>query len=178
MKFEEFYKNDCLSALQKELGDVNFMEVPRLQKVVVSSCSKEATQDAKILDKISNELALITGQKPMITRAKKSIASFKLREGMPLGCKVTLRGKQMYEFLSRLINVALPRTRDFKGISSKGFDGHGNYTLGITEQIIFPEINYDKVDKIRGFNITIVTTAKNDDGGRALLKKLGAPFQS
>src|SRR3989338_5281678 len=176
MNFEKYYKTECLPTLQKELGGLNSMRVPRLEKVIVSSCLKEATQDAKVLDRAAEELALITGQRPLITRAKKSIATFKLREGMPLGCKITLRGKRMYEFLSRLINVALPRTRDFRGISPKGFDGRGNYTLGITEQIIFPEINYDKVDKIRGFNVTIVTTAKNDEEGRALLKKIGIPF--
>jgi large subunit ribosomal protein L5 len=178
MKFEEFYKKECLPALQKEMGDVNVMRVPKLDKVIVSSCLKEAVQDSKILDKAADELAIITGQKPMITRAKKSIAAFKLREGMPIGCKVTLRGKNMYEFLSRLINIAFPRTRDFSGISGKGFDGRGNYTVGIKEQIIFPEIQYDKIDKIRGFNVTIVTTAQSDDEGRTLLKKIGMPFKN
>ena len=177
MRFEKFYKEECLEGLKKELGLSNFMEVPRLGKVIVSSCSSEATQDSKVLDRVSDELAVITGQKPAITRAKKSIATFKLREGMPLGCKVTLRGKQMYEFLFRLINIAFPRTRDFSGISPKGFDGHGNYTVGIREQIIFPEINYDKIDKTRGFNVTITTTAQTDDEGRALLKKIGMPFR-
>jgi len=177
MRFEEFYKKECLPALQKDLNYLNPMQVPRLEKVIVSSCLGEATQDSKILDRAGDEVGIITGQRPMVTRAKKSIAVFKLREGMPLGLKVTLRGRRMYEFLSRLINVALPRTRDFRGVSNKGFDGRGNYTLGIREQIIFPEINYDKIDKIRGFNVTIVTTARNDEEGKALLKKIGMPFR-
>ena len=161
----------------QELGIKNPMQLPRLEKVVVSSSPNGVTQDSKMLDRVVEELAQITGQKPSITLAKKSIANFKLREGMPIGCRVVLRKKKMFEFLNRLINVALPRTRDFRGVSPKGFDGRGNYTLGITEQIIFPEINYEKIDKIRGMNVTVVTTAKTDNEARALLKMLGMPFR-
>lgn len=177
MHFEENYKKKYLPQVMKELGIKNRMRAPRLEKVVVSSCLKEATQDSKVLEKAVEEIAIITGQKPVLTRARKSIANFKLRQGVAIGCRVVLRRKKMFEFLSRLINVALPRTRDFRGISPKGFDGRGNYTLGITEQIIFPEIQYDKVDKVRGMNVTIVTTARNDEEGRMLLKVLGMPFR-
>ncbi len=152
-------------------------EVPRVQKVVVSSCMKEATQDQKVLEKAVEELTLITGQKAVVTKAKKSIANFKLRKGMSIGCCVTLRKQLMYEFLNRFFNIVLPRFRDFRGVSPKGFDGRGNYTLGVREQIVFPEINYDKIDRIRGMNITIVTSAKTDDEGRALLKQMGMPFR-
>jgi len=172
----EKYKTEVVPALIEEFAFGNPMEVPRLAKVVVNMGLGEAVQQPKIIEAATNELATITGQKPVVTRARKSIATFKLREGMPIGAKVTLRGARMYEFLERLIYIALPRVRDFKGVSDKAFDGHGNYSLGIREQIIFPEIEYDKVDKIRGMNITIVTTAETDDHARALLRNLGMPF--
>lgn len=175
MTFEAYYNKKRLE-LGKELGIKNPMRIPRLVKVVVSSCVKEATQDSKVIDKVAEELAAITCQKPLITKAKKSIATFKLREGMSIGCKVTLRRKMMYEFLNRFINVTLPRMRDFHGIAPRGFDGRGNYTLGVQEQIIFPEINFDKIDKVRGMNVTFVTTAKTDDEAKALLKAVGMPF--
>lgn len=177
MTFEQFYKEKCLSQLKKELGIENRMRVPRLEKVIVSTCLKEATQDKKILDRAVEEMAVITGQRPAVTRARKSIANFKLRQGMPIGCRVILRKKMMFEFLNRLINVALPRMRDFHGISPKGFDGRGNYTLGISEQIVFPEIDYDKIEKIWGMNVTIVTTAKTDTEAKTLLRFLGMPFR-
>lgn len=172
----EKYKTEVVPALIEEFAFGNPMEVPRLAKVVVNMGLGEAVSQPKIIEAATNELATITGQKPVVTRARKSIATFKLREGMPIGAKVTLRGARMYEFLERLIYIALPRVRDFKGVSDKAFDGHGNYSLGIREQIIFPEIEYDKVDKIRGMNITIVTTAETDDHARALLRNLGMPF--
>lgn len=172
----EKYKTEVVPALIEEFAFGNPMEVPRLSKVVVNMGLGEAVQQPKIIEAATTELATITGQKPVVTRARKSIATFKLREGMPIGAKVTLRGARMYEFLERLIYIALPRVRDFKGVSDKAFDGHGNYSLGIREQIIFPEIEYDKVDKIRGMNITIVTTAESDDHARALLRNLGMPF--
>lgn len=175
--FELFYKKTCVPDLMKELGYKNILQVPKVTKIVVSSCLKEATQDSKVLEKATAEIAQITGQKPVITRAKKSIANFKLRKGMPIGCAVTLRKQTMYEFMNRLFNVVLPRTRDFRGISGKSFDGRGSYTLGITEQIVFPEIDYDKIDRIRGMNITIVTSARTDGEARALLKRLGMPFR-
>jgi len=153
------------------------MEVPTLQKIVINMGVGEAINDIKILDSAVNELAMITGQRPVVTKAKKSIAGFKLRAGMSIGCMVTLRKNLMFEFFDRLVNVALPRVRDFKGLSSKSFDGRGNYTLGIREHIIFPEINYDKIDKVKGMNITIVTTANSDEEGKALLKHLGMPFR-
>ncbi|MBI2981497.1 MAG: 50S ribosomal protein L5 [Deltaproteobacteria bacterium] len=177
MSFEQFYKEKCLPELQKELGIQNRMRVPRLLKVVLSTCLKEAIEDKKILDRAAEEMALISGQKPEITRARKSIANFKLRQGMPIGCRVVLRKKMMYEFLNRFINVALPRMRDFHGISPKGFDGRGNYTVGITEQIVFPEIDYDKIEKVWGMNVTIVTTARNDAEAKGLLSLLGIPFR-
>lgn len=176
-KFEDFYRKSCVPALIKELGYKNPLQVPCVEKVVVSSCLKEATQDIKVLDRAAEELAQITGQRPIVTRAKKSIANFKLRKGMSIGCAVTLRKRLMYEFLNRLFNIVLPRTRDFRGVSDKSFDGRGNYTFGITEQIVFPEIDYDKIDKIRGMNITIVTTAKTDKEARVLLKTMGMPFR-
>jgi large subunit ribosomal protein L5 len=154
------------------------MQVPKLDRIVVNMGLGEAVQNAKLVESAAEELKAITGRKPIVTRAKKSIASFKLREGMPIGVMVTLRGKQMYDFLDRLISLALPRTRDFKGISAKAFDGRGNYTLGIREQIVFPEINYDKIDRIKGMNVTLVTTAETDEQGRALLKSLGMPFRN
>jgi large subunit ribosomal protein L5 len=154
------------------------MQVPKLERIVVNMGLGEAVQNAKLVESAAEELKTITGRKPVITRAKKSIASFKLREGMPIGVMVTLRGEQMYDFLDRLVSLALPRTRDFKGISPKAFDGRGNYTLGIREQIVFPEINYDKIDRIKGMNVTLVTTAETDEQGRALLKSLGMPFRN
>jgi len=174
----EMYKTEIIPKLRNDFGYDNIMQVPKILKVVVNMGLGEAIQNVKILDSATAEIAAITGQKPVITKAKKSIATFKLREGMPIGCMVTLRRDTMYEFLDRLMNVALPRVRDFKGISGKAFDGKGNYTLGVKEQLIFPEINYDTVDKIKGLNITIVTNAKTDEEGRALLKYLGMPFRN
>lgn len=172
------YVKEIIPELKKEFGYSNIMQVPRLEKVVINMGLGEAIQNIKILDSASEELAQVAGQKPVITKAKKSIASFKLRQGMPIGCMVTLRREKMYEFLDRLMNIALPRVRDFKGIPAKGFDGRGNYSLGIKEQLIFPEINYDKVDKIKGLNISIVTSAKTDEEGKALLRQLGMPFRN
>lgn len=177
-RLHDMYKNEIIPKLRNEFGYNNVMEVPKILKVVVNMGLGEAIQNVKVLDSASVELAAITGQKPVITKAKKSIASFKLRAGMPIGCMVTLRRDSMYEFLDRLLNISLPRVRDFKGISPKAFDGKGNYTLGIKEQLIFPEINYDTVDKIKGLNVTIVTSAKTDEEGRALLKHLGMPFRN
>jgi len=162
----------------KELELKNPMAVPRLHKVVINMGVGEATQNAKVLDPAVNELGQITGQKPVVTRARKSIAAFKVRENMPIGAMVTLRGDRMYEFMDRLLNVALPRVRDFRGLSTKSFDGSGNYTLGLHDQLIFPEIDYSKVDKLKGMNVTIVTTARNDNEGRTLLKHLGMPFRA
>jgi large subunit ribosomal protein L5 len=176
-RLEKKYREIVVPNLMKQFGYKNVMQVPRLEKIVVNMGLGEAVSDIKVLDAAAEELAAITGQKPVIRRAKKSIASFKLRAGMPIGCMVTLRKQRMYEFLDRLVNVALPRVRDFKGVSPKSFDGRGNYTLGLREQIIFPEINYDKVDKIRGLNVAIVTTAKTDEEGKALLAELGMPFR-
>lgn len=177
-RMSELYKNEIIPQLMKDLNFRNVMEVPRLEKIVLNMGLGEAIQNVKILDSAVDELALIAGQRPIITKAKKSIAGFKLRQGQSIGCAVTLRKDKMYEFLDRLVNVSLPRVRDFKGLSGKAFDGKGNYSLGIKEQLIFPEINYDKVDKIKGLNITIVTTAKNDEEGRALLKLMGMPFRN
>ena len=171
------YFSELRPALQKELGLENIMAVPRLEKVVVNMGVGEATQNAKVLDPAVAELAQITGQKPVITKAKKSIAAFKVREGMPIGCMVTLRGDRMYEFMDRLLNVALPRVRDFRGVPTRSFDGRGNYTLGLRDQLIFPEIDYSKVEHQKGMNITIVTTAQSDEQSRALLKALGMPFR-
>ena len=168
-RLKEKYLKELKPALQKELGLENPMAVPRLEKIVVNMGLGEATQNAKMLDPLANDLALIAGQKPVTTRAKKSIAAFKLREGMPIGAMVTLRGDKMYEFLDRLISVALPRVRDFKGVSTKSFDGRGNYTIGVRDQLIFAEIDYSKVDKLKGMNVTIVTTALDDNSARALL---------
>ena len=173
---ERFHK-EIAPALQKELALKNPMAVPKLHKIVVNMGVGEATQNAKILDPAVTELGQITGQKPIVTRAKKSIAAFKVREGMPIGAMVTLRGERMYEFLDRLLNVVLPRVRDFRGVSTKSFDGRGNYTLGLRDQLIFPEIDYAKVDKLKGMNVTIVTTAKNDNDARALLRGFGMPFK-
>jgi large subunit ribosomal protein L5 len=162
----------------KDFGFKNVMQVPKLDRIVVNMGLGEAVQNAKLIESAVEELGAITGRKPVVTRAKKSIAGFKLREGMPIGVMVTLRGVQMYDFLDRLISLALPRTRDFKGISPKAFDGRGNYTLGIREQIVFPEVNYDRIDSIKGMNVTLVTTAETDEQGRALLKSLGMPFRN
>ena len=172
------FEKEVAPALMKELDLKNPMAVPRLHKIVVNMGVGEATQNAKILDPAVNELSQITGQKPVVTRAKKSIAAFKVREGMPIGVMVTLRGDRMYEFFDRLVNVALPRVRDFRGVPTKSFDGRGNYTLGVRDQLIFPEIDYSKVEKMKGMNITIVTSAANDEQGRALLKHLGMPFRN
>jgi large subunit ribosomal protein L5 len=172
------YIKELRPALMKELGLENVMAVPKLEKVVVNMGVGEATQNAKVLDPAVAELAQITGQKPVITKAKKSIAAFKVREGMPIGCMVTLRGDRMYEFLDRLMNVALPRVRDFRGVPTRSFDGRGNYTLGLRDQLIFPEIDYAKVEHTKGMNITIVTTARSDEHARALLKAIGMPFRT
>ena len=172
------YRDEVVPQLMKDFSLANVMQVPKLERVVVNMGLGEAVQNAKLIESAVEELTVITGRKPVITRAKKSIAGFKLREGMPIGVMVTLRGDQMYDFVDRLVSLALPRTRDFKGTSPKAFDGRGNYTLGIKEQIIFPEINYDKIDRIKGMNVTFVTTAQNDDQGRALLRSLGMPFRN
>jgi large subunit ribosomal protein L5 len=177
-RLKELYHTEMIPQLMKDFGYKSIMQVPKLEKIVINMGLGEAIQNVKILDSAVTELAAISGQKAVITKAKKSIASFKLRQGMPIGCMVTLRRDRMYEFLDRLVNVSLPRVRDFKGVSGKAFDGQGNYSLGVKEQLIFPEINYDKVDKIKGMNITIVTSAKNDEEGRALLKLLGMPFRN
>jgi large subunit ribosomal protein L5 len=172
------FEKEVALALLKELDLKNPAAVPRLNKIVVNMGVGEATQNAKVLDPAVNELGQITGQKPVITRAKKSIAAFKVREGMPIGAMVTLRGDRMYEFFDRLVSIVLPRVRDFRGVSTKSFDGRGNYTLGLHDQLIFPEIDYAKVDKLKGMNVTIVTTARTDDQSRALLKHLGMPFRA
>lgn len=177
-RLKEIYKSEVLPALQKELGFTNPMRVPGITKIVVNMGVGEASQNAKLLDGAIADMTAITGQKPVTTRARKSVANFKLREGMPVGCRVTLRGEHMWEFLDRLVNVALPRIRDFKGVSPKAFDGRGNYTLGIKEQIIFPEIEYDKVDRVRGMDVTICTTARTNEEGLALLKQFSMPFRN
>ncbi|MSQ01999.1 MAG: 50S ribosomal protein L5 [Myxococcales bacterium] len=176
-RMQEVYRNTSTPALLKEFSYGNVMQVPRLEKIVVNTCVKEATQNVKVLETAAEELALVTGQKAQIRRARKAIANFKLRAGIPIGARVTLRGRRMWEFLDRLINIALPRVRDFRGISPRAFDGRGNYSLGVTEQIIFPEINYDRVSKVTGMNISFVTTAKTDAEGKALLQHLGLPFR-
>lgn len=176
-KIKETYLNQAVPELQKKFGYKNKHMIPKLDKIIINCCSKDVVSNGKIVESIIADLASITGQKPVIARAKSSIASFKVRQGMPLGAFVTLRGEKMYEFLERLICISLPRVRDFRGVSSKGFDGKGNYNLGLKEQIIFPEINYDKVDKIRGMGISIVTTASTNDEGRELLTLLGMPFR-
>lgn len=177
-KFQDIYQEKVVPALMKRFGYQNRMEVPKLEKIVINMGLGEAIQNIKILDSAVQELSQITGQKPVVTKAKKSIAQFKLRTGMPIGCMVTLRKERMYEFFNRLVNVALPRVRDFKGLSGKSFDGRGNYSLGIREQLIFPEIHYDKIDKVKGMNIVIVTTAKTDEEGKELLRLLGIPFRN
>jgi large subunit ribosomal protein L5 len=176
-RLKERYQKEIAPAIAKEFGIKNRMAIPRLNKIVLNMGMGEAISNAKVLDTAVEELKAIAGQKPVITRAKKSIASFKLREKMPIGVMVTLRGEQMYEFFDRLVSIALPRVRDFRGVSPKAFDGRGNYTIGIREQLIFPEIDFNKVDKLRGMNISIVTTARDDDQARALLKALGMPFR-
>ncbi len=173
----EYYKNECIPALQKEFGFKNIMEIPHIEKIVLNMGLGEAVQNPKIIEGAVEELTRIAGQKAVVTKAKKSIATYKLREGMPIGCRVTLRGDKMYDFFSKLVNISLPRVRDFRGLSPKGFDGRGNYSMGIREQIIFPEIEYDKIDKIKGLNITIVTSARSDESGRFLLKMMGMPFR-
>lgn len=175
-RLKEQYQKEVAPKLKQEFGIKNPMAVPKIEKVVLNMGMGEAIANSKILDAAVDELGQITGQKPVVTRAKKSIASFKLREGMPIGAMVTLRGEKMYEFLDRLINVALPRVRDFRGVPTRAFDGRGNYTLGIRDHLIFPEIDLTKVDKAKGMNITIVTTAKNDEQARFLLRELGMPF--
>ena len=176
-RLKEFYQKEVIQGLVSEFGYKNINEVPKITKIVVNMGLGEAVQDVKIIDKAVQELTSITGQKPVVTKARKSIASFKLREGMPIGTTMTLRGDRMYEFLDRLINAVLPRVRDFRGISSKGFDGRGNFTLGLNDQSVFPEIEYDAIDKLRGMNITVVTTAGSDDEGRSLLSAFGMPFR-
>jgi large subunit ribosomal protein L5 len=176
-RLKERYEKEVRAELMKELGFANPMQAPKLEKIVVNMGLGEAINNGKIIDASVEQLASITGQKPVVTKARKSIANFKLRQGQSIGAMVTLRGDRMYEFFDRLVSIALPRVRDFKGVSPKAFDGKGNYTLGVREQIIFPEINYDKVEKIKGMNITVVTTARNDEEGRALLRHLGMPFR-
>ena len=171
------YREEIIPAMMKTFSYSNVMQVPRLEKVVINMGLGEALENARVLDTSMDELSRITGQKPVLTRARKSIANFKLREGNPIGCRVTLRRQRMYDFLYRLLNIALPRVRDFKGVSPRGFDGRGNFTLGVREQLIFPEINYDEVEKIKGMNITIVTSAKTDEEAKELLDLLGVPFR-
>jgi len=177
-RMKENYQEKVVPALIKRFNYRNTMQVPKLEKIVINMGLGEAIQNVKILDSAAQELTMITGQKAVITKAKKSIAQFKLRTGMPIGCRVTLRKERMYEFFNRLVNMALPRVRDFKGLPGKSFDGRGNYALGIREQLIFPEIHYDKIDKVKGMNIVIVTTAKTDEEGKELLKLLGMPFRN
>jgi large subunit ribosomal protein L5 len=176
-RLQEKYEKEAIPGLKSRFGYKNVMEVPRLVKVVVNMGVGEATQDAKVIDAAVSDLTQISGQKPVVTRAKRSIAAFKVRAGVPVGCKVTLRGQRMYEFLDKLFNIALPRIRDFRGVSSRSFDGRGNYSLGLREQLIFPEINYDKIDKIRGMDVVIVTSAKTDEEAFELLRLLGMPFR-
>ncbi|MGI6649920.1 MAG: 50S ribosomal protein L5 [Bacillota bacterium] len=176
-RLKDKYKNEVAPAMMKKFGYRNVMQIPRLEKVVVNMGVGEAIQNPKALDAAVGDLTRITGQKPVVTKAKKSIASFKLRAGMSVGCKITLRGDRMYEFVDKLLNVALPRVRDFRGVSARSFDGRGNYTLGLREQLIFPEIEYDKIDKLRGMDIVMVTTAKNDEEARELLRLMGMPFR-
>jgi large subunit ribosomal protein L5 len=176
-RFQEKYVNEIVPALMEKFNYNSVMEVPSIEKVVINMGVGEAVQNAKVLDNAVEELNALSGQKPVITKAKKSIAGFKLREGMPIGAKVTLRKSRMYDFLDKLVSVSLPRVRDFRGVSSKAFDGRGNYTLGVREQLIFPEVNYDKVDKVRGMDIVIVTTAKTDEEARELLALFGMPFR-
>ena len=175
-RLQEKYSKEVAPALMEKFGYKSVMQIPKLEKIIVNIGCGEAKENAKALDNAVSDLAAITGQKPVITRAKKSVAAFKVREGMPIGCKVTLRGAKMYEFLDRFFNVALPRVRDFRGISANSFDGRGNYSMGVKEQLIFPEIEFDKIDKVRGMDITFITTAKTDEEARELLTLMGAPF--
>ena len=175
-RLKEMYKNEIVDAMIKKFGYKNIMEVPKLEKIVINMGVGEAKENAKVLESAVKDMETITGQKAVITKAKHSIANFKIREGMPIGCKVTLRGERMYEFLDRLVNLALPRVRDFRGVNPNSFDGRGNYALGIKEQLIFPEIEYDKIDKIRGMDVIIVTTAKTDEEARELLRLFNMPF--
>jgi large subunit ribosomal protein L5 len=176
-RLREFYEKEVVPAMVKKFGYTNTLAVPKIEKIVVNVGLGEARDNHKAIDAASGDIAIITGQKPVVTKAKKSIANFKLREGMPIGCKVTLRGAKMYSFADRLINISIPRVRDFRGVNADAFDGRGNYTLGIKEQLIFPEIQYDKIDKIRGMDIVFVTTAKTDEEARELLKLFGMPFR-
>lgn len=176
-RLQETYKKEIVPALTKQMGYKSSMQVPRLEKIIISVCTSEAVQNPKIVNGIVEEISAIAGQKAVITKAKKAISNFKLREGIPIGVRVTLRRERMWSFLDRLQTLALPRVRDFRGLPSKGFDGRGNYNMGLKEQIVFPEINYDKIEKVRGMNITICTTAANDNEGRALLEALGMPFR-
>ena len=175
-RFSQMYKNDVAPALMKKFEYKSVMQIPKLDKVVINVGAGEAKDNSKVIDAIANDLGIITGQKPVVCRAKKSVANFKLREGMPIGVKVTLRGEKMYEFVDRLFSLALPRVRDFRGINPNSFDGRGNYSMGVKEQLIFPEIEYDKIDKVRGMDITFITTAKTDEEAKELLTLMGAPF--
>lgn len=177
-RLKEKYKSEVAQAMMQKFGYKNVMEIPKVEKVVINMGVGEAVGNPKVLDAAVADMTLIAGQKPVVTRAKKSIAAFKIREGMPIGAKVTMRGERMYQFLDKLINISLPRVRDFRGVNPKSFDGRGNYTLGIKEQLIFPEIDYDKIDKIRGMDIIIVTTAKTDEEARELLRLMGMPFSA
>jgi len=176
-RLKETYQKEIIDGMTKKFGYKNVMQVPKIEKIVINMGIGEAKENSKVLDSAMNDLAIIAGQKPVTTKAKNSIANFKIREGMPIGCKVTLRGERMYEFLDRLVNLALPRVRDFRGVNPNAFDGRGNYALGIKEQLIFPEIEYDKVDKVRGMDIIIVTTAETDEEARELLAQFGMPFK-
>lgn len=175
-RLKELYKNEIMDNMTKKFGYKNVMEVPKLEKIVINMGVGEAKENAKVLDSAVKDLEIITGQKAVLTRAKNSVANFKIREGMPIGCKTTLRGEKMYDFMDRLVNLALPRVRDFRGVSADSFDGRGNYALGIKEQLIFPEIEYDKVEKVRGMDVIVVTTAKTDEEARELLRLFGMPF--
>lgn len=177
-RLQEKYQNEACKAMTEKFGYKNVMQLPKIEKVIINMGVGEAVGNPKALDAAVNDLTIISGQKPLLTRAKKSLAAWKLREGMPIGCKVTLRGTRMYQFLDKFMNVALPRVRDFRGVSDKAFDGRGNYAVGLKEQLIFPEIEYDKIDKIRGMNIVIVTTAQTDEEARELLKLMGMPFKA
>ena len=176
-RLKDTYQNEIMDAMKKKFGYTNDMQVPKLEKVVINMAVGEAKENAKVLDSAMADLAIISGQQPVITKAKKSIANFKLREGQPIGCKVTLRGDRMYDFMDRLINLALPRVRDFRGVNPNAFDGRGNYALGIKEQLIFPEIEFDKIDKVRGMDVIVVTTANTDEEARELLTLFGMPFR-
>lgn len=176
-RLKDFYKNDIVAGMTKKFGYKNVMEVPKLDKIVINMGVGDAKENAKVLDSAIRDLTIIAGQKPVVTKAKKSVANFKIREGMPIGCKVTLRGDKMYEFVDRLINLTLPRVRDFRGVNPNSFDGRGNYSLGVKDQLIFPEIEYDKVDKVRGMDVIFVTTAKTDEEARELLTQFGMPYR-